>query len=156
MSETCATDGLCETECPVNINTGTMVKDLRLEPDQTHRMVQFFRDHFKMGISLIRIGLKTVIIVEKIFGNTFIQIMTKWINTIFRTQLPHWPKSGIILANKFDADQDQDREYILFPSCSSRVLAADESGISSSEYLIKIAHDAQVKVKTLDDYPTQC
>jgi D-lactate dehydrogenase len=156
MSETCATDGLCETECPVNINTGTMVKDLRLEPDQTHRMVQFFRDHFKMGISLIRIGLKTVIIVEKIFGNTFIQIMTKWINTIFRTQLPHWPKSGITLANKIDADQDQDREYILFPSCSSRVLAADESGISSSEYLIKIAHDAQVKVKTLDDYPTQC
>ncbi|MDR1406080.1 MAG: FAD-binding oxidoreductase, partial [Prevotellaceae bacterium] len=27
--KTCATDGLCERECPVNINTGTLIKELR-------------------------------------------------------------------------------------------------------------------------------
>jgi D-lactate dehydrogenase len=30
---TCATDGMCATSCPVDINTGTLVKDLR---DQSH------------------------------------------------------------------------------------------------------------------------
>ena len=156
ISETCATDGLCETECPVNINTGNMVKDLRCNPEKSNKMVQYFKDHFKMGISLIRIGLKVVIGVEKIFGNNFIQIMTKWINTIFKAQLPHWPKGGITLSSNFDAYINKDPEYILFPSCSSRVLAADESGISSYEYLSKIAQSAQVKIKVMDNYSMQC
>jgi len=29
MDETCATDGLCAIACPVGINTGTLVKELR-------------------------------------------------------------------------------------------------------------------------------
>jgi D-lactate dehydrogenase len=156
MWETCATDGLCETECPVNINTGTMVKDLRCTPEKSNKMVQYFRDHFNRGISLIRIGLKVVIGVEKIFGNNFIQVMTKWIHTIFRTQLPRWPKGGITLSSNFDGNINQEPDYILFPSCSSRVLAADESGTSSYEYLSKIAQSAHIKINMMDDYSMQC
>ena len=27
--QTCATDGMCQVNCPVNINTGTFVKEIR-------------------------------------------------------------------------------------------------------------------------------
>ena len=33
VDHTCATDGLCSMECPVNINTGVMVKSLRFKGD---------------------------------------------------------------------------------------------------------------------------
>ena len=41
VNETCATDGLCEMECPVNINTGTMVKSLRHDPNSKFVIVKF-------------------------------------------------------------------------------------------------------------------
>ena len=38
--------------------------------------------------------------------------MTKWINTIFKAQLSHWPKGGITLSSNFDAYINKDPEYI--------------------------------------------
>ena len=156
VNETCATDGLCEIECPVNINTGTMVKSLRNDPNSKYVIVNYFKNNFRTAVSFIRAGIRTGQFFEKIFGSTFIRKITAWINSIFKAQLPFWPKHGFKIASSFNLDFHPNPEYIIFPSCASRVLAADETGTSASEYLAKIALKAGIKVKIPEDYPDLC
>ena len=158
VNETCATDGLCEMECPVNINTGTMVKSLRHDPNSKFVIVKFLKNNFKITVSFIRFGLRIVQFFEKIFGSTFLWKFTRSINSIFKTTLPTWPKYGIKIAKTFNpvSSPSAHPDYIVFPSCASRVLAADQTGRSASEYLNKIATNADIKIKYLDNYPEFC
>lgn len=158
VNETCATDGLCEMECPVNINTGTMVKSLRHNPKSKFVIVKFFKNNFKIAVSFIRFGLRIGQFFEKLFGPTFLWKLTRSIKSIFKTSLPTWPKSGIKIANTFNpvSSPSTHPDYIVFPSCASRVLAADQTRTSASEYLSKIATNADIKIKYLDDYSEFC
>jgi len=158
VNETCATDGLCEMECPVNINTGTMVKSLRHNPNSKFVIVKFLKNNFKITVSLIRFGLKIGQFFEKIFGSTFLWKFTRFINSIFKTTLPSWPKYGIKIAKTFKpvSSPSVHPDYIIFPSCASRVLAADQTGTSASEYLTKIASNADIKIKYLDNFSELC
>jgi D-lactate dehydrogenase len=158
VNETCATDGLCEMECPVNINTGTMVKSLRHNSNSKFVIVKFLKNNFKIAVSFIRFGLKIGQLFDKIFGSTFLWKLTRSINSIFKTTLPTWPKYGIKIAKTFNpvSSPSAHPDYIVFPSCASRVLAADQTGTSASEYLTKIATNADIKIKYLDDYSELC
>ena len=158
VNETCATDGLCEMECPVNINTGTMVKSLRHNPNSKFVIVKILKNNFKITVSLIRFGLKIGQFFEKIFGSTFLWKFTRFINSIFKTTLPSWPKYGIKIAKTFKpvSSPGTHPDYIIFPSCASRVLAADQTGTSASEYLTKIASNADIKIKYLDNFSELC
>ena len=158
VNETCATDGLCEMECPVNINTGTMVKSLRHDPNSKFVIVKFLENNFRIAVSFIRFGLRIGQFFDKIFGSTFLWKFTRSINSIFKTTLPSWPKYGIKIAKTFSpvSSPSAQPDYIVFPSCASRVLAADETGTSASEYLAKIATNADIKIKYLDDSSELC
>jgi D-lactate dehydrogenase len=158
VNETCATDGLCELECPVNINTGTMVKSLRHDPNSKFVIVKFLENNFRIAVSFIRFGLRIGQFFDKIFGSTFLWKFTRSINSIFKTTLPSWPKYGIKIAKTFSpvSSPSAQPDYIVFPSCASRVLAADETGTSASEYLAKIATNADIKIKYLDDFSELC
>jgi len=152
VNETCATDGLCEMECPVNINTGTMVKSLRHNPNSKFVFVKFLKNNFKIAVSFIRFGLRVGQFFEKILGSIFLWKFTRSIKSIFKTSLPTWPKYGIKIAKTFKpvSSPGDHLDYIIFPSCASRVLAADQTGTSASEYLSKIATYADIKIKYLD------
>ncbi len=156
--ETCATDGLCEMDCPVNINTGTMVKSLRRNSNSKFVIVKFLKNNFKIAVSFIRFGLRIGHFFDKIFGSTFLWKFTRSINSILKTTFPTWPKYGIKIAKTFNpvSSSDHDPDYIVFPSCASRVLAADQTGTSASEYLTKIATNTDIKIKYLDDYSEFC
>jgi len=158
VNETCATDGLCEMECPVNINTGTMVKSLRHDPNSKFVIVKFLKNNFRIAVSFIRFGIRIGQFFDKIFGPTFLRKFTGWINSIFKTTLPSWPKYGIKIAKTFSpvSSPSAHPDYIVFPSCASRVLAADQTGTSASEYLTKIATNADINIKYLDGFSEFC
>ena len=160
IDETCATDGLCEIECPVNINTGAMVKALRNESNSENIWVQYFAKNFKYGVSLIRALLKVGILFEYIIGAHSIRKITNWFNSIFKTKIPSWPQYGINLANSPKLNKNpftnSRPDYIIFPSCASRILASDDTGTPSFEYLVKIAQSAGVSVKIMEDYRKHC
>ena len=66
--QSCAADGLCAEECPVNINTGRMVKDFRSHQDRDPGLVQAMSDHFRFTVGMVRgfIGLANT--AERILG----------------------------------------------------------------------------------------
>jgi len=158
MKDTCATDGLCELECPVNINTGIMVKFLRYESNSRHGLITFLSNHFKMVVSLARLGVKVGLFFEYIFGTRLIRKIISWINSPFKQSILFWPKNGFNLARKIDPTSviNSQTQYIIFPSCASRILASDETGTSSSEYLVKIAASSGINIKVFQDYDDYC
>ena len=103
---------------------------------------------------MIRFGLRIGQFFEKIFGSTFLWKFTRSINSIFKTTLPSWPKYGIKIAKTFKpvSYPGVHPDYIIFPSCASRVLASDQTGTSASEYLTKIA--TNVAETSIIEYPT--
>jgi len=135
-----------------------MVKSLRHNPNSKFVIVKFFKNNFKITVSFIRFGLRIGQFFEKIFGSIFLWKFTRSIKYIFKTTLPTWPKSGIKIAKAFNpvSSPSTHPDYIVFPSCASRVLAANQTGTSASEYLFKIATYADIKIKYLDGFSEFC
>ena len=68
--ETCATDGLCATSCPVGIDTGKLIKDLRLvhHGPTAHSIAEIVADNMAIVTGGIRLALNVVSALHGIVG----------------------------------------------------------------------------------------
>ncbi|EDM27986.1 D-lactate dehydrogenase, putative [Lentisphaera araneosa HTCC2155] len=59
-NDTCAADGMCATKCPVDIDTGKLIKQLRTSQHSTltRSVAKFSANNFALSKSLIKTGLK--------------------------------------------------------------------------------------------------
>jgi D-lactate dehydrogenase len=82
--ETCAVDGLCATACPVDINTGDLVKRLRRENHSAfqNRVALFVAKNFKLVEWGIRTGLKMGFAINKVLGDKAMLNLTKTVKKI--------------------------------------------------------------------------
>lgn len=87
--DTCAVDGLCATHCPVDINTGDLVKRLRKEnhsPADNALALKVAR-RFAMVEAALKFGLRSGNIVNRLFGrNTMYRL-----SGIIRKIIPGFP-----------------------------------------------------------------
>ena len=69
--DTCATDGLCEMVCPVNINTGNNIKSLKLQNLSFLNKVvsSWSANHFSFLQFFARLGLRFGKSAELLFGS---------------------------------------------------------------------------------------
>ena len=156
VDQTCATDGLCSIECPVNINTGVMVKSLRFTGAADPWFISFISRHFRFIISLVRAGLKTVGMLDSFIGHSLVRKGAAALNKISKGRVPVWPRSGFTVSKKYIFSPVVDPDYIHVSSCVNRVLAGDTSGLSSSDYLRQIADAAGIRLGTLDTLNDHC
>lgn len=72
--DTCAADGMCATKCPVSINTGRLVKDVRAKRyDSTsiqYRAAQASLSVFGPAMSIVPLGLNVVDIFHRTLGTS--------------------------------------------------------------------------------------
>src|SRR6185295_842570 len=82
--ETCAVDGMCATSCPVNINTGDLVKRLRRENHSSfqNKLAISVAKQFKLLESLVKFSLKTGFLFNRVFGTKFMRRFTGGIKKI--------------------------------------------------------------------------
>lgn len=123
-NETCATDGLCAASCPVDINTGKIIKVLRSENNSASakNMAAFISSNFAQTISLLKFGLNIAGFVHRIFGTKFMYSVSTFLRKISFNKIPMWneylPKaSDKLLFNKFENGSPG---VVYFPSCISR------------------------------------
>lgn len=90
--DTCAVDGLCATECPVNINTGDLVKRLRRENHsaRANRNALRVARHFGTVEGAIRCCLRAGSLINKIAGQKAMTNITKAIRKLIPA-FPRWP-----------------------------------------------------------------
>ena len=125
--DTCAADSLCSLTCPVGINTGTMMLQLRAkERGATARWVGGLAAHYFGGVTAAtRLGLGAANLSHKIFG-TWLQ---GGVNGIARklsgNRIPLWnrymPTAGALPEPEAGATPGRPR-VVYFASCASRAM----------------------------------
>jgi len=123
--ETCATDGLCSISCPVKIDTGKLIKNLRSEKvlsGQTKAI--WIAGHMNLITSAARIGLSIVNFFHIIFGTNIMRVISEGIRRISGNRIPAWnpfmPKGAQVIRQKNEVSSSNLRKVVYFPSCINR------------------------------------
>lgn len=129
--DTCAVDGLCATVCPVDINTGDLVKRLRRENHSgfSNAVALFTAKNFGFVSAVVKLALTSGIFVNKIFGSASMNRLTK----MFRKIMPSFPlwSQQLSVAKAIPASVSASgaaESVVYFPTCISRVMGDTEKG----------------------------
>ena len=147
--ETCATDGLCAIACPVDIDTGKLIKELRADDiSQTGESVgKVIGNNLATLLSIMKVGLDFVHFWHLLLGTPIIEFMAKTKKKIFGKNFPLWnrwmPKSADKLLAEVISETNEKR-VIYFPSCISRTMGNPKDS-KSYESLTTVTHRLLVK-----------
>lgn len=131
--ETCATDGMCATKCPVDINTGDLVKRLRREnhsPRQNQLALQVAK-RFGWLERSARLGLKTGTGLNRLLGDNFMPGITGAARKILPL-IPNWSgqfknlQLGYTLNGKLKKKKgEKPLQVVYLPACISRMMSGE-------------------------------
>ncbi len=124
--DTCAVDGLCATTCPVNVNTGALVKRLRHE-SHTHRQEKtalFLAKRFGAMQRMVKSLLKTGEACNHVLGSRFMERPTRLISKLFNS-FPLWNNQLIVSSRINPSIKNNDEKLptvVYHPICISRLV----------------------------------
>lgn len=140
---TCATDGLCQTACPVEINTGELTKELRrLKVANTPRegLARIVARHYGLVTAGVRLGLQSVNILHTLLGTKNLSRIAEGARKLSGNRLPLWtpymPK-GAPRRKKPGTNNGSSKKVVYFPSCISRTMGPAKG--DSDQELLSIA-----------------
>jgi D-lactate dehydrogenase len=159
--DTCAVDGLCATACPVDINTGDLVKRLRRENHSVtaNKIALFVATNFGATVGAVRFTLNTGSGINRIFGSTAMNKITRGLRKILPA-IPLWSQQ---LANAprlhalKSATGGKDTMIVYFPSCISRTMGTYAGEQKNAvETFLSICEKTNVGVKIVDNVSGAC
>lgn len=129
--DTCAVDGLCATACPVDINTGDLMKRLRRENHgkTANRIALWVARNFAVGQWFVRLVLKKGVVFNRIFGSQTMARLTSSVRKIVPA-VPLWsnqiayPPSLKGLGDSSGVKGTTNGTIVYFPACISRFMGA--------------------------------
>jgi D-lactate dehydrogenase len=163
--ETCAVDGLCATACPVDINTGDLVKRLRREnhsPFQ-NKLALMVAKNFKTVEWSIRTGLKIGFGINKVFGDKAMYKLIKFGQRVipamplWSDQITYPPDLSFSKSVNNLAHANAANTIVYFPACISRMLGTykgKEKNIMDT--FMSVCAKAGVVVRVLNNLSGSC
>lgn len=122
--QTCATDGLCSLACPVKIDTGKLIKSIRVENiGKKHKIAEWIGDHMALVTSAARTSLSVVGFFHSILGTRLMKKLSSGMRTLSGGRIPAWNPfmpSGASSVKLNAADKENSRKVVYFPSCINR------------------------------------
>jgi D-lactate dehydrogenase len=140
--DTCAVDGLCANACPVDINTGDLVKRLRRENHSSfaNKTALWVAKNFAFVESIAKFGLKFRL--NKLHTNALVRSI---------------PAPATINRRNGNVPDNDDRSFIYFPSCVTRLMgASNQAKKSVTEVFISVAEKAGYNVIIPDNINGTC
>lgn len=145
---TCATDGLCALSCPVEIDTGKLVKSLRhdqLTP-AARQIAARVAKRMDTVTAVSRMGLNLVNFIHATLGTRLMTSISGWLRHISGDRLPLWtpamPKGGESITRRSIGSGATDA-VVYFPSCINRGMGptgrtgAESLNIKTESLLLK-------------------
>ena len=169
--DTCAADGLCATACPVGINTGDFIKNLRAQAVTDEASAVWIANHFAVAEKTIAVGVRLGHIAEKVIGAKGVTSVVQFAEKLSRATLPKWNQHIPTPTGKLRALSvlDGETEFVYFPSCISRQLGVpsvrsqlpgpvvpNNSHLPLGEALLTIAHRASIHLSIPDSVAGHC
>ena len=129
--QTCATDGLCATACPVGINTGEMVKHLRKEnlTAGDHKKADLISLNMQKVKAFMRFSLNATNTVHNIIGTKAMQSTATTFRKLSANNLPQWtpflPKAAPKI-NTHSPVNGNPLKVVYFPSCINQTMGVSK------------------------------
>lgn len=147
--ETCATDGLCAISCPVGIDTGKLIKELRAEDISPlgHSVAKVLADNLSIITSTMKFGLDFIHFWHIILGTKTVETLARAKKKLFGKNFPLWnrwmPKAADKLLPEVVTETNE-KKVVYFPSCISRTMG-NPKGSKTDESLTTVTHRLLVK-----------
>jgi D-lactate dehydrogenase len=142
--ETCATDGLCALDCPVGIDTGKLIKELRAEQitPAASSFAELLANKLAFVTAIGKIGLNAVHSVHLLLGTNTVASLVKLNRKILGRKFPLWnqwmPKAADKLLPEIITEENP-KKVVYFPSCISRTMG-NPKGSKTDESLTTVTH----------------
>jgi D-lactate dehydrogenase len=148
--QTCATDGLCALSCPVNIDTGSLVKILREESSGrvSSAVASFAASHFRATAIAVRTLLRLADSAHALLGTRFMSSASRFARKISGETLPLWNPAMPRAADRLRQTPSEEAggpSVVYFPSCINRVMGparGDDGDVSVSSVTFRLLKKA--------------
>lgn len=156
--DTCAVDGMCATTCPVDINTGDLVKRLRRENHSAfqNKVALFLAKNFNLIEGTAKLGLRTGFLLNRIFGRGFMENITSSLRRI-SGGIPRWSKyldrpvsAKNLLALNLPPKPENPR-VLYFSACINRMMGGD-----AYQTFASICRKAEIDILTTSPVSKSC
>ncbi|NQV16681.1 FAD-binding oxidoreductase [bacterium] len=151
--DTCAVDGLCALGCPVNIDTGDLVRHFRQESNGLfgRRIALWTVRYFSFVVEMIRLGLNVVTPFMRWIGSDRVVALSMKLYRASNGRIPVWhrymPSGGKGLPIVKIRNQDEKEELVYFVSCLNRgmhTIPGEINSLSTSEAFIELLQQAHI------------
>jgi D-lactate dehydrogenase len=159
--DTCATDGLCATACPVSIDTGKLVKRFRNLRNSAKSQAWAVRlaNHFSFTETMLRMALRMGHLTEKIIGVSGMRNLTRSMKSLVGDNMSEWSSDTPYAAGAVPTTKQEGAQAIYFPACISRVmgrLPGEANDLSLMQVTVEVARRAGVAVYIPKDVAGTC
>jgi len=158
--DTCATDGLCATACPVGIDTGQLTKRFRRASHsrRAQKIALSVARNFATVEPAMRLALRSGHLVQSLFGPKAMPFITRIMKTFGASHQwsPEMPKPAKV---PLPVTSLEGAQAIYFPACLSRMmghLPGEPEEMSLVEALVKVSARAGYPVHIPLDVEGTC
>lgn len=154
----CAGDGLCSTGCPIGINTGELIHEIRgKELSLLNRKIgDFCADHLTLAAGAAAAMLNLASVGRKLLGNRAMGAVCKGLHRLSFGAIPLWTESTpgainlkSILAKRrhaISATAENIDKVVYFPSCINQRMGGAEGERPVVEVMIELLEKAGMEV----------
>lgn len=139
--ETCAATGLCAERCPVGINTGDLIRELRHSNNKSYQGVsKTLANNFTKVEKMTRVSLAVAGFSHRLIGSKVMGGLTGTIRKLSFNKIPLWskylPQKAQYQPKVTDNNKSSIRPKVVYiPSCASRsmgqaITAADQRSLT--------------------------
>ncbi|MDI5891027.1 FAD-binding and (Fe-S)-binding domain-containing protein [Halomonas rhizosphaerae] len=142
--DTCAATGLCATQCPVGIDTGEMVRQLRRDRSlDKAALARRIGRHFSGATRAARGGLTAAGAARAVLGVNLMEKMSTGARRLSGDRLPQWspalPRSAPVRVLEHAPSGDVSRDKVVYlPSCATRIFGTAHDDEAESRSVMEI------------------
>ena len=159
--DTCATDGLCATACPVGIDTGQLVKRFRRrrQSPSAQEWAARIANHFATTEKIVRWALRLGHAAQSVIGASGMRAVSRIMKRIVGDNMAEWMPDTPHAAGAVPKTPRVGARAVYFPSCISRTMGripGEPRDRSLMEVTVELARRAGVPVYIPSDVAGTC
>ncbi|TCC98609.1 FAD-binding oxidoreductase [Pedobacter hiemivivus] len=154
--DTCAVDGLCATACPVDINTGDLVKRLRRESHSktANGLALTVAKNFGATAFTVGLAVKAGDGMNRLFGESTMRNITGGLKKMIPA-MPLW--SNQLQPTKGKIEGSRNGSVVYFPTCINRMMGgAKDNKKSVPQTFMSVSAKAGIEIVVPDDINSTC
>jgi len=158
----CATDGLCTTRCPLQVDVASFIRDVRhAKSTPTARtLADMVARHFEMTATGMRAALRVSDAVHGMIGAEALETVSRIMHTLSQKRLPVWnrtlPRTGhAVVRPRSDTHSNI---VVYLPSCATRIMGdtRDFPAAPLPEVTVRLLTQAGYTVRIPDTIDQLC